>query len=240
VRQLYAEASLRGFVPDSLRPGCQTPPRSAAWPLDIAPRQVLPAVLDGVMLAVEAHDGPRLALLLDRLEISCQRADVGGFSLFWRLSPRGPAGRRVPLAGVSLRSSHQGGEVRLLDGNPDTAWDSGGTMQPGDFVEMALPSPHRLSALILDNRPNPRELPRGLELSVSENGRQWHKLACHQTPLGPLVFGGDRLLTSQDGRLRLSFPPTQARYLRLSLSQGHPRERWSIYEVELEEVPAQP
>jgi hypothetical protein len=201
---------------------------------------VLPAVLEGVMLAVEAHDGPRLALLLERLDMSCQRAEKGGFSLFWRLSPRERSGRRVPLAGVSLRSSHQSGEVRLLDGDLATAWDSGGTMQPGDFVELALPSPRRLSALILDNRPNPRELPRGLELSVSEDGRQWHQLTCRQTPLGPLVFGGDRLLTSQDGRLRLSFPPTQTRYLRLSLSQGHPRERWSIYELEIEEAPPQP
>ncbi|MFH1034240.1 MAG: discoidin domain-containing protein [Pseudomonadota bacterium] len=239
-RWLYAEACLRGFVPADLRPARQDPPKSAAWPLAIAPYDVLPADLEGVMVAVEAHDGPRLARFLERRRAAFQRDEVGGFSVFWRISLPRDDGRRLPQAGISLRSSHQGGEVRLLDGNPATAWDSGRPMQPGDFVELALPWPRRLSGLILDNRPNPRELPRGLVLSASEDGRQWREVPCQQLAMGPLIFAGDGLLSSQDGRLRLSFAPTQARYLRLSLSQGHPKERWSIYELHLEEAPAQP
>ncbi len=240
VGQLYAEPSLRGYVPPSLSPRGQTPPKSAAWPLTIPPYDVLPADLAGVMVAVEAHDGPRLARFLGNQGAVFQQAEVGGYSLFWGISLPGRSGRRVPLAGVSLRSSNPGGETRLLDANQGTAWDSGRPMQPGDYVELTLPSPRRLSSLVLDNRPNPRELPRGLVLALSDDGRQWTEVPCRKTAMGPLVFAGDRLLSSQDGRLRLSFPPTLARYLRLSLSQGHPRERWSIYELRLEEAPAQP
>ena len=44
-------------------------------------------------------------------------------------------------------------------------------------------------------------------------------------------------MSAQGRRLRLSFPPVNARYLRLSLKPGHPQEHWSIHQLELEETP---
>lgn len=231
--------ALAGFVPRELRPRPQASSRSQAWPLVLPPRSVLPGDLTGVMVAVEAHDAPRLIRFLERQGAAFQRAQVGGHALFWKLSPPSP-GQRVPLIGVSLRSSNPGSEVRLLDGNQATAWDSGKPQQAGDFVELSLPAPRRLCGLVLDNRPNPLELPRGLMVALSVDGKQWQEVSCRQAALGPLVFAGDSLLSSQEGRMRLSFAPTTARFLRLSLSQGHPRERWSIYELGLEEAPEQP
>lgn len=140
----------------------------------------------------------------------------------------------MPLTGVSLRSSNPGSEVRLLDGNQATAWDSGKPQQPGDFMELSLSSPRCLCGLLLDNCPNPLELPRGLIIALFVDGKQWQEVSCRQATLGPLVLASDNLLSSQKGRTRLSLAPNTARFLRLS--QGHPHERWSIYELELEEA----
>lgn len=236
-KRLYAEASLAGFVPPEWEPLAQEPPVSPLWPMDIAPHDVLPGDLRGVMVAVEAHDGPALSAFLEERGIRHAWQEAGGYRLVYNLEmPPRPA-LSVSLAGAQWRSSRPGGEGRAADANPGTAWDSGHPQQAGDFLQIELPQVHRLCGLYLDNRPAPQELPRALTVSLSDDGEHWREVPTRALGLAPLVFCGDRLMEARNGRLRLAFEPQEARWLRLSLPQDEPRQRWSVYELELEEAP---
>ena len=232
-RRLYAEAGLRAFVPTDLAPLPQPAPVNSAWPMDLDPRDVLPSDLTGVVVAVEAKDGDRLEGFLRHRRAGFQRGQAGGYSLFWGLEPPPGQDHRLPREGVALRSSQPGREGLALDRDPKTRWDTGRPMRAGDYFELRLPVATPLGGLEINDTLSPNDLPRGLKLDWSPDGEQWRELAFVQEPRGAIVFGGDRLMGAQAGRLRLVFNPVRARYLRLTLTQGHPRAHWSIHELTL-------
>jgi hypothetical protein len=231
IKHLYAEEVLQSHLPLDLRPARQTPPQSPAWPLDLLPRSVLPADLDGAGLAVEAHAGDELGRFLDQRGYRFSRDVAGGYALFWDLAPPVNREAAISLAGARATSCHPGEEARALDGNLATRWDSGRPRQAGDFFALDLGREQVVGSLRLDSRGSPRDLPPGLRHDLSNDGVNWSQVDSAAEPGGPLVFADDRLLGANPGLVTLRFPPQTARHLRLSLSQGHPSSYWSLHEV---------
>jgi len=237
VTAVFGDLRLKAWLPPALRPAPQDPPVNPTWPMQILPRDVLPDDPGRVLLALEPSQADDTAELLGNQGWGFQAANVGGYLVFWdlrRLTGLGPA---WPLAGVGLRASAGPEMDRARDGNPHTRWDTGRPRQAGDHLEIDLGREVVLSSLGLEARPAPQDLPAELELEASADGQTWRRIDYRRVVLGPLVFGGDRPLTANTGRLRLEFSPQVARHLRLGLTQGHPRFYWSVYELSLWSAP---
>jgi hypothetical protein len=77
----------------------------------------------------------------------------------------------------------------------------------------------------------PLDWPRGLALEGSTDGAAWHPLAARISTEGGLRWGGIALLREGVDAVRLDFPPTVLRALRLTLTRGDPVFDWSVHEL---------
>ena len=77
----------------------------------------------------------------------------------------------------------------------------------------------------------PLDWPRGLTLEGSPDGRDWRPLASRVSTEGELRWGGIALLRNGVEAVRLDFPPTTLRALRLTLTRGDPVYDWSVNEL---------
>lgn len=233
VKAVFGDICLKAWLPNDLRPMPQEPPVNPTWPMQILPRDVLPAQPGGVMLALDPSQAAETAELLRNQGWGFQEAEVGGYQVYWGLARREALGPALPLSGASLRASIGAEVERARDGDPQTRWDSGRPRQAGDRLEIDLGQEVRLAGLGLEAQPAPQDLPVELELELSLDGQAWRRVDYRRVVLGPLVFAGDRPLTANTGRLRLEFAPQAARHLRLGLTQDHPQLYWSVYELSL-------
>lgn len=230
-RALYADVGLEAFAPIHLFPPALPPPHTPAWPLEIKPRDVLPGDPSRSMVAVDQATGPELLRCLTQQGYIYQQAKLGGFQAVWDLKPPPLPGRQLAAGGFSLTSSNPGRESAAIDGDPQTRWDSGQPRRTEDYYQLDMGTARHLVGLSLEARPAPLDLPEDLLLELSEDGITWRGVEYARRVSGPLVFGGDGLLTAYQGRVELVFPAQQARFLRLKPAQGHPRYYWSIYEI---------
>ena len=237
VGAVYGDIRLKSGLPADLAPAPQTPPRSAAWPMAVLPRDVLPPDLARVMVAVDPAEAVGTAEFLAGRGLGFQEREVGGYRLFWGFSPLARFGEPLSRQGLRLRARAGDHLERALDGDPLSRWDTGRPRQPGDFLEVDLGQTAVLAGVGLEARPAPQDLPPEIDLELSDDGRVWRRVAYRRVVLGPLVFGGDRLLSAHAGGLRLEFGPQAARHLRLSLPQGHPLFHWSVYELSIWPAP---
>ncbi|MCA1905552.1 MAG: glycosyltransferase family 39 protein [Desulfarculus sp.] len=231
VTTVFGDLCLKAWLPHDLRPAPQAPPSTPSWPMPILPRDVLPADLGGVMVALDPSQADYTLELLANQGIRFREADLGGHRLFWDLRPSGGLGSALSPVDLSLRANVGSTTHPARDNNPASRWDTGRPRQAGDRLEMDLGRELVLAGLGLEAQPAPQDLPVALELELSSDGQNWRRVDYRRMVVGPLVFGGDRLLTANTGRLRLEFSPQAARHLRLRLIQGHPRLYWSVYEL---------
>ncbi|MFH1059616.1 MAG: hypothetical protein V1797_13180, partial [Pseudomonadota bacterium] len=238
VQSLYADVGLEAFAPAALFPPPRPAPHTPIWPLELNPRDVLPADGAGVMAAVDQSTGPELLRFLSDQGYAYHHAQVGGFQAVWNLRPPPAPGRPLGLTAARLSSSAPGREESVRDGDPATRWDTTRPRRAGDFFQIDLPQARRLAGVSLAALPAPQDLPEDLVLELSADGQEWRRVECQRRVPGPLVFAGDGLLSAYQGRVDLVFPAQAVRGLRLGLAQGHPRYYWSLYEVNLWEAPA--
>lgn len=150
---------------------------------------------------------------------------------FYRLDPLPalpvrPAVNRVPLTGVDATCNlDRLGSV--TDGDLDTRWQCGPQQNPHtltfdagrvrEFVGVA----HTLGPFYYD-------FPRLLTVEVSEDREQWLQVYTGDTTAGTLraALADPRLVD-----LQLRFPPTSARYIRLTQSGVDPVFYWSVAEI---------
>ncbi len=231
MRSVYGDQGLKAWLPDDLRPAPQTPPSTPSWPMPILPRDTLPQDLRWTMLALDPSQADYTAEVLADQGIGHREDVVGGYRVFWDLRPSGNLGPALPRTDLTLRANVGGATHHALDENPASRWDTGRPRQAGDRLETDLGREVVLAGLGLEARPAPQDLPAAVEMELSNDGQNWRRVDYRRVVLGPLVFGGDRLLTANTGRLRLEFSPQAARHLRLTLTQGHPRLYWSVYEL---------
>lgn len=234
LKYLYVDDHLEARLPAGLRPPRQNPPANPNWPMAIYPRDVLPDQPEGAGVVVEAYAGEAVASFLARRGVIFQRAELGGFVLFWDLRPAERPARAVAAPpGLHLASSRPGAERLAMDGDPATRWDSGRNRRAGDHFSLDLGGEYDLGGLILDSRGSAGDLPPDLKLELSDDGQAWREVPWRALPQGPIIFAGDRLLSAQAGLMRLEFEPQRARRLRLSVREDHPRSFFSLHEITL-------
>ncbi len=222
LQRVYADGCLSPFLPPRLRPE----------------RDILPARLQGLGLAVTPAAATGLEDFLSRRGLAWQRTAAGGALLYHHLQPRRPGLRVLPPGGLRASAGAGRDPARALDRRPETRWTTGRPRRAGDWFRLDLPRPLTLAGLELDSRPSPYDLPPAMRLELSPDGKSWHEVSYQLLPAGEkLVFAGDRLLAAAGARLRLRFSPRRAKALRLTLTAGDPVYDWSLYEVALLAVP---
>jgi mono/diheme cytochrome c family protein len=119
-----------------------------------------------------------------------------------------------------LTASH--GSEKLggcLDGNGKSRYDTGASQVPGMWVQVELPSVCKVNRIQLDSQGSSRDYPRGYQVESSVDGEKWSE---------PLAIGvGKHPITD------ISFPTTQAKYLKITQTGRVNGLFWSIHEMQI-------
>jgi glucosylceramidase len=106
--------------------------------------------------------------------------------------------------------------ANLVDDDGATRWTTGAAQAQGQYLQVDLGRVETVRRVVLDTGPATGDYPRGYALSLSADGVDWGQ---------PLATGaGAGQLTTID------VPATQARYLRVELTQPAP-SWWSVADV---------
>lgn len=105
------------------------------------------------------------------------------------------------------------------DRSQDTRWVTPGPQTPGQYFQIDLKYPLRLSSVTLDTARSPKEYPRQCALYLSEDGQHWGTPVAETANTEPVVT--------------LTFPPQRARYVKIVQTGQDPTFPWSIYQLRL-------
>lgn len=110
-----------------------------------------------------------------------------------------------------------------LDGNPNSRWTTGRPMQPGDRLTLDMGQAQQVAKIVLDSAGSPNDYPRGYVVESSADGQTWTEIA---------RATADEVAASQKGGVvTITFPPVQARYLRITNQGLAPGTFWSVHEM---------
>ena len=116
-----------------------------------------------------------------------------------------------------------------LDGDPATRWTTNRAMQPGDALTLDMGKSQRVAKITLDDAASPSDYPHGYTVEASPDGKTWTEIA-RATP-------AQAEAAQQKGVLAVSFPPTDARFLRITNLGTVPGLFWSLHELTVEGPP---
>ncbi len=110
-----------------------------------------------------------------------------------------------------------------LDGDATTRWTTDRPMQPGDRLTLDFGKTLRVAKLVLDDTASSGDYPRGYLLEASTDGKAWTKIA--------QATAAETTAAQQRGVLAITFPPTNARALRITNREAAPGLFWSVHEL---------
>jgi hypothetical protein len=142
----------------------------------------------------------------------------------------------IPRSGWALTADRNAQIARhAVDGNRETAWDSGGNQVAGISFQIDLGDGYELSGLAMGLR-NLGECPKNPLLEASVDGTRWERIDYGEPYLDLIA----RVLKDPRERtFRLRLPLVRARYLRFTLTRFDNMMPWSITELNIFGSPCQ-
>ncbi|HEV8310879.1 MAG TPA: discoidin domain-containing protein [Methylomirabilota bacterium] len=120
---------------------------------------------------------------------------------------------------------------RILDRDAATLWSTVRPQAGGEWIQLDLGRPEPI-AMVRWLPGTYQEVPTGLRLEASLDGRAWQRLLEVPRYFGPLYWSAGRPMGRvRSGRVELRTPPTPARYLRITQTGRNPRWPWTIREL---------
>ncbi|WP_379154444.1 discoidin domain-containing protein [Paenibacillus sp. sgz5001063] len=107
--------------------------------------------------------------------------------------------------------------ANAIDGDRRTRWDTGKHQASGEYFQIDLGQVHSVEAIDLDYTLSSYDYPRGYELFISDDTKNWTKIA---TGKGKLEM------------TKIGFAPVKTRYIRI-LQTGSGGNYWSIQEIQV-------
>ncbi|MEO7719686.1 MAG: GH116 family glycosyl-hydrolase [Capsulimonas sp.] len=220
------------------------------FPLDSATEQPLYHVAgnhtqpsDAMTLTSVAADGDAAPIALDAPFVVKEGATLDLSSMIDRLAPQTPSGKvefevkapapvrpGLPSADWVLSDNlHDSPQLAAsfgqiaLDGDPASRWTTLRPRLPGDALTLDMGKIQHVAKLVLDSAKSPSDYPRGYLLETSSDGATW-------TPAAR-ADAGQAGAAQQAGVLTIAFPPTDARYLRITNEGADPGSFWSVHEL---------
>jgi hypothetical protein len=190
-------------------------------PLVLTPRK-------GSALLVEERYGKAVRGFLEKAGIGYTQSKAGLLEL---VEPQPiTTGQAWPLHSIS--ASHGRTEAKNLLEPHSERWGSKHPQTRGMNLVVDLGQPRAMAWLRLASPDHPRDWPRGLEAAVSQDGKSWSRVPINLS--SPLCFSGQGLLELPGPvnlyRLEVS---GEHRYLKISLTKGHPVFWWSVQKLEV-------
>jgi type 1 glutamine amidotransferase/HEAT repeat protein len=119
-------------------------------------------------------------------------------------------------------SSHNSGDTRrAFDKDPRSRWSTNTPMKPGMWFMIDLGAEQSVTKIILDSRDSPGDYPRGCEVYLSFNGKDWGKPVLTSPPQKPIT------------RLNLK-KPTRARFVKIVQTGETQGLYWSIHNLRID------
>lgn len=120
----------------------------------------------------------------------------------------------------TIRASHHTSKcAAMIDGNPATRWDTGSSQSGGEWVVIGFPKLTRIAELVLDASSSNRDFPRGYEVAVSLDGKEWSE---------PLATGaGNGPVTT------IALPLPEAKFVRITQTGAVNGLYWSIHDLRI-------
>ena len=123
--------------------------------------------------------------------------------------------------GWRLTASHNEKDLKYaVDGDSKTRYTTDARREKGMWVQVELAKTSLVEGLKLDYERSGKDGPEGYEVRLSNDGKSW----------------SDSVASGVAGakELSLAFPPTEARFIRIGITQAKPtRLYWSIHEIEV-------
>jgi hypothetical protein len=128
----------------------------------------------------------------------------------WRVAAR-PNDRKAGLA---------------IDDDITTRWSTG-RQRPGNWFEVDFGEITVVHGIDIALGTSVHDHPQGYVLEASRDGESWSTVSAAD----PFTQSITSYLRPKERHLQMAFPPTEARFLRMSTTRGHPRFHWSIHEL---------
>ncbi len=154
-----------------------------------------------------------------------------GWRLYTGLRLEQDGHREIPVEGWSATASHQPALARhAIDRDARTSWNPR-TGQAEIWIQVDLGAPREVGMVAFLPRTF-QEVPPGLRVEVSLDGRSFAATAEVPIYYGPLYWsGGHPMGRVRWGRVEMRFPPARARYVRITQLGASSRFAWSVREL---------
>lgn len=125
-----------------------------------------------------------------------------------------------------LTASHNAASLgNAVDDNRKSRWDTGASQVPGMWFAIELPEPMRVLSLHLDTSGSNKDYPRGYQVHLSADGKEWGK---------PVAQGKG---TGAETEIEIS-ADQPARHIRVTQTGSVDGKHWSIHELTIKGAPA--
>ncbi|MCX7973893.1 MAG: discoidin domain-containing protein [Candidatus Aminicenantes bacterium] len=119
---------------------------------------------------------------------------------------------------------------KAIDNSLESGWSTALPQKAGDFFWIDFCQEIWLSELRLYLKNKLFEYPRHFLVEISNNNVDWKKIAAYTNHFP--YFDLETIEDLSSYHVKISFPPTKLRFMRLKLTAGHPLYHWSIQEIE--------
>jgi hypothetical protein len=161
-----------------------------------------------------------------------RKSQVNRYSVYYDFSP--PLSRFTelsPTGWTATADNDPTAAMAMFDRNLATRWSSSEPQPPGTFIQIDLgkivPDLGRITLF----SGNPENIPRGLQLEISLDGREWQMVSEIQGPGGFLYWSGPHpFYRPQGGRIDMTFPPCSGRFIKLTPTGKDSPYPWSVAE----------
>lgn len=164
-----------------------------------------------------------------------RRDQVGEYTVYWDFKP--PYGmitlRDIPRQNWTVTAGiNPAAAARAIDGNTATYWDTGGHQALGMWFCADMGSTQTVCTIGFNLGQRTLDFPRGLKVEISPDGTAWQTVRSDGEVAGQLYWEGahPRFLVYGD-YFTVTFPPTPARCIRMTLTDGHGMFDWSLAEL---------
>jgi hypothetical protein len=140
--------------------------------------------------------------------------------------------REIPAEGWTATASHQPALARhAIDRDARTSWNPRTGQATEIWIQVDLGAPREVGMITLLPRTF-QEVPPGLRVELSLDGRSFTAVAEVPTYYGPLYWsGGHPMGRVRWGRVELRFSPARARFVRVTQLGASSRLAWSVREL---------
>ncbi len=128
------------------------------------------------------------------------------------------AAMNKPARATGSHNAHKA--KNALDGNPKTRWDTGRAMSPGMWFQLEFGMERTFTKLTLECKGSGGDYPRGYEVYVSRDGKNWAKPVAKGQGKSPVV--------------EITLKPASGRFLKIVQTGRTKGSFWSIHTLQIE------